>query len=94
MADTCEGLEDPFLGLILHRLCFRPARGHSHHIERLAVVTPGISPVVGDQIHFTEAWGVLVPLRIGADRDAVFQEGAGFGGRPGERDELLLFFVE
>ena len=82
-ADVLEGLEDMDLGLIFQRSHLHPGRGDIGEVERLTVLTKTGSPIVRDQVGLAEARACVVPVGECSDRDMMFQEGPGTGGRAG-----------
>ncbi len=76
-----QGLEDPPLGLVLHRAYLRPARGHIGHVQALAEVPGRVPALVAHEVDLEEPRAVLVPLGERADRDLVLEHRAGLGAR-------------
>ena len=88
--DVLQRLKYPDLGLVEHGLGLGPAARHIGRIEGLAEVPRGNPAIVADKVDLEESGTGIVPLGERADRDLVFQEGAGFGAGSPAKLELPL----
>lgn len=75
-ADVLEGLEDVHLGHVFQGSRLHPGCGNIGEREGLAGVPKGYSPVVGNEVGFTEARSRIAPVRECSHWDMVFEETA------------------
>src|ERR1035437_5968742 len=78
-ADVFQRIKHPDLRLVDDRSGFRPAARHVRHIKGLAVVATAITTIMPNQVYLHKPRLLLVPIRKGADRDLVFEQGSGLG---------------
>lgn len=79
MAHGLNAFKCGFLAFIGQGYSFCPAGLDIHDVERMQELSCCGLTAMSHKVHLNEARSLLVPIGEGADRDGVFEQGAGFG---------------
>jgi hypothetical protein len=79
---ACAGLDNRCMHGVLAAItdgqAFCPGRSDVCHGQAIGVLAMGTLATVRHQINFHKAWHRIIPIRKGANRDLVFEQGAWF----------------